>query len=318
MRPKDLLTSVRAWWNRPCGGFEVLAIATPLVMSTISWTLMQFIDRTFLMWYSTDAMAAAMPAGCVNFTAICLAMGIASYAGTFVAQYHGAGRHENIGPIVWQGIWIGLACMPLFLLLGLFAPQIFFSVGHTPNIAGLETVYFRRLAWGSAAVVVSAAAAGFFSGRGKTTVVMQVSVVAALLNIGLDYLWIFGHAGFPVGGIAGAGMATSVSEWAKAAIYLGLMFGTDPSRKFGVRDGMRIDAGLMRSLFRFGGPKRPSDVCGDGGFLRLSIVGGTTGSYGTRRNDAGIQYQPNRFCAALRPRNGGFDSGWQSNRPKTR
>ena len=31
--------TITAWWNRPCGAAEVLAIATPLVMSTISWTL---------------------------------------------------------------------------------------------------------------------------------------------------------------------------------------------------------------------------------------------------------------------------------------
>ena len=213
----------------------------------------QFIDRTFLMWYSTDAMAAAMPAGCVSFTAICLPMGIASYAGTFVAQYNGSRQFDRIGAIVWQGIWIGVGCLPAFLVLGWLAPSIFAYVGHTANITALETVYFRNLSYGSAAVVISSAASGFFSGREKTMVIMKVSIVAALLNIALDYLWIFGKAGFPVGGIAGAGAATSVSEWAKAALYLWLMF-RDDSGPFGVRQGRRLDVDLLGRLLQFGGP----------------------------------------------------------------
>ena len=50
------------WWHRPCGGREVLALAGPLVISTMSFTVMTFIDRMFLTHCSLDAVAAAMPA----------------------------------------------------------------------------------------------------------------------------------------------------------------------------------------------------------------------------------------------------------------
>ena len=41
----------------------------------------------FLTWYSPEAIAAAMPAGILNFAITCVFIGIASYAGTFVALY---------------------------------------------------------------------------------------------------------------------------------------------------------------------------------------------------------------------------------------
>ena len=96
------------WWTRPCGGQEVLLVSLPLVVSTISTTVMIFIDRMFLLWYAPKAMAAAMPAGMLHFTVISFPLGVALYVNTFVAQYEGAGRPGRIGPIVWQGIWIGI------------------------------------------------------------------------------------------------------------------------------------------------------------------------------------------------------------------
>src|SRR5205823_14624286 len=90
------------WWSRPCGGREVLAIALPLIVQTCFWSVMWFIDRLFLTWYSPEATAAALPGGMYHWTMICLPVGIASYVNTFVAQYYGAGRHQRIGNAVNQ------------------------------------------------------------------------------------------------------------------------------------------------------------------------------------------------------------------------
>ncbi len=67
----------------------------------------------FLTWYSIDDVAAAMPAAMLQFTLISFPLGVATYVNTFVAQYQGSGRVRQIGPIVWQGIWIGLAAAVL-------------------------------------------------------------------------------------------------------------------------------------------------------------------------------------------------------------
>lgn len=242
------------WWSRPCGVREVLVVAVPLVLSTLSWTVMSFIDRTFLTWYDSDAMAAAMPAGTISFAAICLPMGIASYVGTFVAQYNGAKQYSKIGHIIWQGVWIGVGFLPIFLLLLSVAPWLFRHVGHTETLAELETLYFQALMYGAAGVVVNSSLSGFFSGRQETVVVMYVSAVSALINIALDYVWIFGYFGFPEAGIVGAGLATSLSEWIKALIYLSLIFRRDASGQFGIVRGMRVSGPSLRRLFWFGGP----------------------------------------------------------------
>ena len=73
------ISFISRWWIRPCGGRDVLRVALPLIVSTASWALMNFIDRMFLLWHSPAAMAAAMPAGMLLFTLLCFPLGVASY-----------------------------------------------------------------------------------------------------------------------------------------------------------------------------------------------------------------------------------------------
>lgn len=242
------------WWTRPCGGRDVIRIALPLVISTISWTVMNFIDRMFLLWYSLPSFAAAMPAGMLHFTMLCFPLGVATYVNTFVAQYHGAGRPDRIGTAVWQAARIGLWAAPLALLSIPAAPYIFQAAQQPSEIQILEVLYFQTLAFGVGGTIIASAMAGFFTGRGKTSVVMCVDSSAAVLNIILNALWVFGLAGFPRMGIEGAAWATVVSQWLKVAVYWWLMMRPAVRTTYALDAGRRYNSELMKRLWRFGGP----------------------------------------------------------------
>jgi MATE family multidrug resistance protein len=241
------------WWSRPCGGREVLAIALPFVVQTGFWAVMWFIDRMFLMWYSKEAMAAALPAGMFFWALVCFPQGVASFTNTFVAQYFGAGRHDRIGLAVKQGIWFGWAVTPLLLLAIPLAPLLFRGAGATPAIERQLVLYFQTLSLGAGALVVSGAMSSFYTGRGLTVVVMLVDVFGSLVNIGLDYVLIFGKFGFPELGIAGAGLATAIANWSIVGIFWALMRRRADRQRYGLAVN-RFDAGLFRRLLRFGVP----------------------------------------------------------------
>lgn len=260
-------TDEQSWWRRPAGGREVLLVALPLVISSLSWTIMTFVDRVLLKWDSGDAMTAAFAAGTVWFSTLCLPLGIAMYTSTFVSQYFGAGRHDRIGLAVWQGVWMALAVSPIILLAIPLAPAMFRLADHTPEVMELELIYFKILCWGGPAMLVGQALAAFYSGRGKTSVVMVVDTSVAVLNLALDWVWIFGYLGFPAMGIAGAAWATVVSLWIKAAIYAYLVLQPQHREQFGTVAGLRFDWPLFIRQIYYGGPS--------GLQLALDIVGFT-------------------------------------------
>ncbi len=247
------LPEATGWWSRPCGGRDVLAVALPLIVQTCFWSIMWFIDRLFLSWYSKEATAAALPAGMYHWTMICLPAGIASYANTFVAQYYGAGRKRRVGNSVYQAIWFGWATVPLFLLSIPLAPWLFRGTSDNPAVVQQEVIYFQMLALGAGAMVITGAQSCFYTGRGLTAIVMLVNCIGTLLDISLEYTFIFGAFGFPRLGIAGAGLTTAISNWAILLMFWLLMRRKHERTEFGL-DDYHFDWSLFRRLIRFGLP----------------------------------------------------------------
>jgi MATE family multidrug resistance protein len=247
-------TSYGQWWVRPCGGRDVLRLAMPLVLSSLSWTILTFIDRMFLMWWSQDSLAASFPAALLWWTSLCFPLGMCMYASTFVSQYFGAGQHHKIGPAVWQAVWVGVMATPVILLLVMpLAGPIFRAAGHSAAVRAQEIQYFHILCAGSAAMLISYAFSAFYSGQGRTSVVMVIDCFAALANIVLDYLWIFGHGGFAAYGIEGAAWATVVALWARVLVYVVLLVARRNRVEFGSMR-MAINGGMMKRLISYGGP----------------------------------------------------------------
>lgn len=271
-RSPESESTLSRWWRGEAGLREAFLISVPLVISSLSWTVMNFIDRLFLLSYSEDAVAAALPSGIMAFAVICFPLGIASYASTFVAQYFGAGRHKQIGPIVWQATWLGIVAVPLAIAAIPFAPEFFRSESTSAHIVGLEVDYFRTLSYSGGAMVMSAALSAFFSGRGNVRVVMVVDSLSAALNIVLDYAWIFGHWGFPEAGIAGAGWATTVAIWFKTVVYFVMFLRPRFREEFSTLVGWRFNWQQTKQMFRYalaGGMQMQLEVTAFGLFTLL-------------------------------------------------
>lgn len=239
-------------WSAPGGLREALITALPLMISSLSWTIMNFIDRLFLLKYSPDAVAASLPASIMSFAVIAFPLGVASYAATFVAQYEGSGRRHRVGPAVWQAIWIGLIATPLAVAVVPLSPWLFAGVGNPPQLVDLEVIYFRTISFSGGAIVLSGAVQSYLNGLGRVKTVMIVDTIGAMVNVALDYCWIFGYGGFPEWGIAGAGWATTVALWFKTAMYFWLFLRVREDVQCHTRRGWAFDAAQMGRLLRYG------------------------------------------------------------------
>ncbi|EPR44503.1 MATE efflux family protein [Desulfovibrio sp. X2] len=237
------------------GGYrDVLRISLPLVLSLGSVTVMFFTDRVFLARYSLDAIAACMPAGVAAFLFTCFFMGTVSYVNVFVAQYTGAGRHEEVGPALWQGIWFALGSWVALAAISTAGSWLFAAAGHPPEVVELEAAYFRIVTLGAGVNVLEACISSFYTGRGLTRTVMVVNFLGMCLNVPLDYCMINGVGPFPEMGIAGAALATVISWSAILCCYLLLIFRRGNETRWRVRSGWRFRPALFAKLMRFGLP----------------------------------------------------------------
>ena len=215
-----MIATLRHRWRGPGGCGQVLRVAFPLIVSMGAHTVQMFVDRIFLTWHNVDEMTAAMPAGITSFAITALVMGTVGYVSTFVAQYTGADRPQRVGPAVWQAIFCAIFGGVVLLARIPAAPYIFDWFGHDQAVRTHEIIYFQLLSVNTVPMLICVAISGFFTGRGKTWIVMFVNIAAVVVNIVLDWCWIFGRAGFPEWGIAGAAWATIVATCFGAVIYI--------------------------------------------------------------------------------------------------
>ena len=226
----------------------------PLVMAMAANAVNQFADRVFLARYSDVAIQGSLPGGMLSWISLCLIISTVGYSGTFVAQFWGAGSRWDAQRAFAQGIWLSASTIPFLLASIPFGNWIFDVIGHAPDVIAAEKSYFDILQIGGIFTVFGAVFSGYFTGVGRTRIVGVANVIGNLMNILLDWLFIFGHCGFAEHGIAGAAWATTISAIAPCAILA--VFWMMQSTAKG-KDGStiwRLDFKLLGRILRYGVP----------------------------------------------------------------
>ncbi|MDR2724170.1 MAG: polysaccharide biosynthesis C-terminal domain-containing protein [Holosporaceae bacterium] len=208
---------------------EVLKFTLPMVLTSLSMSLMFNVDRIVLVHYSVDSMNAAALAG--NFVAMIsyIAISVAQIAAIFVGQYNGLGEYKKTGWAPWQMIHLGLLSFLLFLPMATICQ--YFSI--FPEYFRDEGIQYLRILLAFAGFqAISAALSSFFIGRGESFTVIGAVLMVNILNFLLNIYLIFGIKEFfaPLG-IVGAGWATAISEMVHTLILL-CIFLKENNKKF--------------------------------------------------------------------------------------
>ena len=256
---------------------ELWRVAVPLVLSSGSLSLMTVMDRVFLSWYSTESLAASMPAGMLYWTVLSALLGTAMYVNTFVAQYEGSGRKDRVAASLWQGIY--LAFVGGVCLMGVipFSRQLFALIGHAPEVQPLEARYFTTLCYGTVPYLLSTAMSCFYSGRGKTQVVMWVNFAVLFVDGTLNWCLVFGKGPFPELGIHGAALATIIGEGCGMLLYAFLLSREPRLSGYPVWTSRGYDRELFGRLLRYGLPSGLHFLADIAGFTTFIMLVGLIG-----------------------------------------
>lgn len=233
---------------------ELFRLALPMVVSQGAFALMMFADRFFLSRIDAVHVAASLGGGVSFWVCICFFNGIIAYGNALVAQYYGKRTLERCPQVVTQAVLIALASTPVLMLMAWLLADVFLWMGHEPALAALERPYFMTLMCGAFPFLVKSALASYFSGIGRTRVVMISDVLGVLLNIPLSYLLIFGYLGLPKLGIVGAALGTVIASGFTIGIYLLFYFNRIHRLQFHVADSFRVVPGILRRYLRLGFP----------------------------------------------------------------
>ena len=202
-------------------------------------------DSIMVGHYGTADLAAVSFSNALFFTVMVFAMGALMGVTPLVGHVHGrlekimangewpkgeskdeeiAHKHEQITSYLANGlVFTGLVSL---LSLALLAPCIGFldAFGQEPEVVACARPYYILIVLSIVPFLLFTFSKQFLEGLGNTTVAMLITIGCNLLNILLNWVFIFGHCGFEAMGAEGAGWASLIARCLMPICFLVAMF----------------------------------------------------------------------------------------------
>ena len=200
---------------------QMLLLAFPAMVTQLSATMVQIVDTVFIGRIGPLALGAAAVTGIIIFNITAVGDGYGTGMVAAISRMIGAGDRKNAAVFSTTGICIltliGAAFVPLFLTGG---DSMFRLLQVPEDLKPDAWDYYSIFISFTPAIFAFGALSASFRARGDTRTPMIVGVVINVLNINLDWILIFGKAGFPAMGVRGAALASGLSFLAGALLLV--------------------------------------------------------------------------------------------------
>lgn len=208
-----------------------LKLALPVVMSQIGQVTVSLVDNMMVGHVGTPELAAASFANSVFMIGMVFGMGLTMGFTPVVGSAVGKNDRQEILAWLKNGVFSqNVAAFALTLLMF----SLYFLLpymGQPSEVLMLAKPYYLVLCASYLPFMWFFTLKQFFEGLGNTKMAMQITLISNVINIVVNYLFIFGQLGLPEMGLMGAGLGTLVSR-----IVMPIMFVWFILRKSEYRD----------------------------------------------------------------------------------
>ncbi len=192
---------------------RIWAVAFPIILGSMAQNLINFTDTAFLGRVGEVALGGGALGGIFYLAVYMLGLGFGQGEQIVVARRYGENKPADIGGVVNQSFLflIGLSLVAFVILR--FGSVLILDYGvKSEAVHRATTLFLEYRSFGIFFAFINVVFRSFYIGLGRTKVISYNTFLLAIVNIVFDYLLIFGKAGFPRMGIAGAALASVMAE----------------------------------------------------------------------------------------------------------
>ena len=254
---------------------NLAAFAIPLLIGNIAQQLYNTVDSIIVGKYVGDsALAAVGAAGPILNLMLLLFMGISTGAGIMVAQYFGARRKEELTKAVGTSLTLTLIASVIIMIVGpIITPPLMKLLGTPADVYDMAVDYLTILCLGIVGTGYYNIVSGILRGMGDSVTPLLFLVVACLLNIVLDIVFVavFGMAA------AGVALATIIAQAVSAILCIWKLLKMKDTMTLN-RQALKPDREMTRDTIRLGLPSGLTQMIFS---LASIVVQSLTNSFGT-------------------------------------
>jgi putative MATE family efflux protein len=225
------------------------------------------VDSIFISRYDPHGLTAVSLAFPFQMLMIALGVGMGTGINSLLSRRLGEKRPEEARRAAWNGWMIEMVSSFLFILLGLFAAGSLMRLVVSDNLMNADsiretgTVYLSIVTTWSIGLFTAVYFERLLQATGNTVLSMITQLTGAVVNIILDPIMIFGLAGVPRMGVAGAAVATVIGQWCSAGMGFFLNQRKNPELRLRLKD-FRADGNALRDIAAVGLPSSVMQALG--------------------------------------------------------
>ena len=223
----------------------LIGLSLPVLLSLTAEPITALVDTAFISSLGVIPLAALG----VGTTALSSLFWMFNFLGvgaqTEVAQAFGKGNLEKVKKTLSLALLLAAGFgLLLILMIGPSAAWLAGLLGASGDVKSNAVSYMQIRLFGAPAVLLTLVSFGALRGRQDMKTPLWIALGVNLLNLLLDWLMIFGRGPFPVLGVAGSALASTISQWLGALAGILLV-----NKKLGLtREIVLKDAGALLSI----------------------------------------------------------------------
>ncbi len=257
---------------------QIWVLAWPVLLNALLFNLVAIIDTVMVGRLGAQAVAAVGLGGHVFSVVMVLLFAIAAGTVALVARSVGANDKETAQQVLKQSTFLAVIFSVVTMVPGIyFARDILALFRLGPEVTEAGTPYIQIIMAATIFLSVGIIFAAGLQGAGDTRTPLYISIVINVLNVGANYVLIFGKLGFPRLEVTGAAIGTAGSLCVGMIIFVFLFM----SKKLILSMQLfplNIDWDLIKRILRIGLPVALSQLLLQIGFLiylRIMALFGT-------------------------------------------
>ena len=233
----------------------IFSMVWPVATENVLQLLIGFVNTAMVGRLGAAAILAVGLAGRIGMFVWIIFGAIGTGTTVLTARAIGAGDHDRVREIAWQGLLTAAALMGLVAAaIFIFAPTFMMMLNATPESLTMGVAYLRILAFSIPFQALFMVISAILRGTGNTRTPMQIAFVINLVNVAVNSVLIFGRLGFPALGFRGPAVATIIGQATGATLAAWFLQSQRSGVGLSLRDGIAVDVPLIRRLLGIGIP----------------------------------------------------------------
>lgn len=200
----------------------VLKIALPVTLQTLLSSSFSVVDQLMIGRLGSSSIAAVGLGGKFASVYAVLLGALTMAEGIMISQYMGSREEKEVSRSFFANLILAAALAGIFFALSVLSPkQILGIYTKDEETCRIAVSYLCIYAFSYIPAAISNVAATLLRCMEAAEFPLYAGIAGAVLNTGLNYLFIFGKGGFPALGVRGAALASVASQTVTTAVTLG-------------------------------------------------------------------------------------------------